>query len=148
MQLHRRLTLIPIAAIALGLFPCPVRAQEGFKVIVNARNPESELSREAIARMFLKKTSTWSSGKAVIPVDLPERALARTAFSKVVLRKEIGAVKGFWQAAIFSGRGVPPAERPSDREVIAYVRENPDAIGYVHADAPIDAGAKVVRIRE
>ena len=146
MQAHKHLSLI--AAIALTLSPSPARSQDGFKVIVHAQNPEAALSRDAIARIFLKKTSTWSSGLSVIPVDLPAQASARRAFSKSVLRKDVSAVQGFWQAAIFSGRGVPPAERAADRDVIAYVRSNPSAIGYVRADVALDAGIKVLRILE
>lgn len=136
------------ALIGIAFMSVPVSAQGGFKVIVNETNPHTELTREAVSRIFLKKTSTWSSGKPATPVDLVESSAARMAFSRAVLRMDVAAVKGYWQSAIFSGRGVPPSAKALDSDVIAFVRDTPGAIGYVRGNAVIDEGVKVLRIVE
>ena len=71
----------------------PVFAQTGFKVVVHKSNSVSQLSQSEVSRMFLKKTTKWSDGIQVQPVDLSSESAVREAFTKEVLKKTIGAVK-------------------------------------------------------
>jgi ABC-type phosphate transport system substrate-binding protein len=133
-----------VAFVALGK---PAAAQQGgYAVIVNEANGVSTLSAEEVSKIFFKKTHRWTNGLDVVPVDLPESAPAREAFSAAVHGKSVGAVRAFWQQQIFSGRAVPPVEKPSDEQVVAFVRATPGAIGYVSAGAPISAGVRRVPI--
>jgi ABC-type phosphate transport system substrate-binding protein len=119
-----------------------------FKVIVNASNPVSAMTRGQLSNLFLKKATIWENGRKALPVDQVEASAARTSFSEVVLKKETHAVVSYWQHQIFSGRGVPPPEKPSDREVVAYVQENPNAIGYVSEGASLPDGVREVRVTD
>ena len=47
---------------------------------------------------------------------------------------------------MFSGRDVPPAIAKSDAEVLAFVRANRGAVGYVTAGADL-AGVKVLAVK-
>jgi len=120
-------------------------AQSGFKVVVHPSNPTSSLSRDQVARLFLKKTGAWSNGRAVVPVDLVESAPVRSAFSRLVLGKSVAEVKAYWQQQIFSGRAVPPVEKGSDAQVVRFVADNELAVGYVSEGAAV-GDLKVVRI--
>jgi len=142
---RRRAPNFLVAAVALALGASSARAQGSYRVIVNPSNPVSTLSKQEASALFLKKKPKWQSGAAVMPVDLSEDAAAREAFSREVLGKPTNAVKAFWQQMIFSGRNVPPPERRTDDEIIAYVRSTPGAIGYVSASAQ-PSGVKVVTI--
>jgi ABC-type phosphate transport system substrate-binding protein len=119
-----------------------------YKVIVNKSNPVATLTKSELARLFLKKTIVWQGGGEVQPVDLGEDSDARQAFSKQVLGKDISAVKGYWQQLIFTGRGVPPIEKQSEAEVLAFVSANRNAIGYVSAAAALGPDVKVVKITD
>jgi len=133
--------------LLVALVGHPSAAQQGgYAVIVNEANSVSTLSAEEVSKIFFKKTHRWTSGLDVVPVDLPESAPAREAFSAAVHGKSVGAVRAFWQQQIFSGRAVPPVERPSDEQVVAFVRATPGAIGYVSAGAPLSAGVRRVQI--
>lgn len=121
-------------------------AAEPFVVVVNAANPASAMSAEELSNVFLKKMQRWPQGYEVMPVDLTEESRVRESFSRAVLKKSTAAVKAYWQKMIFSGREVPPPEKASGAEVVAYVRANRGAIGYVAADAPLGSGVKVVRV--
>ena len=116
----------------------------GYKVVVNAANPVTTLTRDNVARIFLKKTTTWPNGQAAYPVDQPTNSASRRAFSKAVLGKDPGEVASYLNQLIFSGRGVPPLTRSSDAEVLSYVQNNTNAIGYVAGDAKMGEGVKVV----
>ena len=129
--------------LALTADPASSPAQD-FAVIVNVSNPISTLSKDEVAKLFLKKTISWSSGQSASPVELPVTAKVRESFAREVLNKSVAQVRSYWQQQIFSGRDVPPPEKPTEDEVLAFVRANPNAIGYVSRTANMGRGVKVV----
>ncbi len=136
-----------VSLLALGLAVSPTHAQSAaYRVVVHASNAASTLPRAELARLFLKKTSAWPDGRTAQPVDQGENAPARRLFSKAVLDRDVPAVRAYWQQQIFSGRGVPPPEKSSDADVLAYVRANPGAVGYVSAGAELGASVKELRV--
>jgi ABC-type phosphate transport system substrate-binding protein len=132
----------------IGVLSSPLAAQsKDFTIIVNASNPVASLPRDDVAKLFLKKTVTWSSGQAVAPVELPATAKARVDFARDVLNKSVGQVKSYWQQQIFSGRDVPPPEKQTENDVVAFVRSNPGAIGYVSKGVDIGRGVKPLAVQ-
>lgn len=130
--------LFTILALAMG-FPSSGlvgQSAEGtkFVVIVNSSNSITEMSRKDLAKLFLKKKSKWAHGTKCEPVDLLEDSTVRADFSEAVLGKSVSSVKSYWQQRIFSGKAVPPPEKSSDREIIAFVRSSPGAVGYISAE--------------
>ena len=117
----------------------------GYKVIVNNANGKSSLAKKDVSQLFLKKTPKWSDGTPVVAVDQTEKAAARERFTQEIHGKSVSAVKSYWQQQIFSGRDVPPVEKSSDAQVIAFVKQNAGAIGYVGEGADT-AGVKVVAV--
>ena len=126
----------------------PAHAQEtgGFKVIVNASNPLSTMSRNHAARIFLKKEEKWANGFAVTVVDLATDHPARKAFSTAVLGKEAAAVEAYWRKLIFSGMGSPPLKLASDTEVVTFVGKNVGSIGYVARDTELGGAVKELEV--
>lgn len=118
----------------------------GYKVIVNASNPTTSLAKKDVSALFLKKKPKWDDGIPVVAVDQSDRSAAREAFTTAVHGKPVAAIKSYWQQQIFSGRDVPPVEKATDAEVIAFVRNNREAVGYVADDVPT-AGVKVVNVQ-
>ena len=116
-----------------------------YKVIVNANNPVTSISKSELAAMFLKKADSWATGALVVPVDQTERAPVRQSFSRDVIGKPPAAVKSYWNQLVFSGRSVPPPEKLSDAEVILFVKTTPSAVGYVSAAAQTK-GVKVLMV--
>ena len=144
--MKRKSTLLSlIATVGVLSSPLAARAQE-FTVIVNASNPVSSMPRDEVAKLFLKKTVSWQSGKMVAPVELPPAAKAREAFARTVLNKSAAQVKSYWQQQIFSGRDVPPPVKPTENDVVAFVRSNPGAIGYVSKGVDIGRGVKALSV--
>jgi len=144
--MKRNCTLLSLIA-TIGVLSSPLAAQaQEFTVIVNASNPVSSMPRDEVAKLFLKKTVSWQSGKTVAPVELPPAAKAREAFARTVLNKSIPQVKSYWQQQIFSGRDVPPPEKQTENDVVAFVRSNPGAIGYVSRGVDIGRGVKALSV--
>jgi ABC-type phosphate transport system substrate-binding protein len=138
-------TVVTLAA-ALLVPGSPAGAQEGYKVVVHPSNPGASLSRAELGRIFLKKITAWPDKRVIQPVDQERTAPVRQAFSADVHQKDPDAISAHWQVLVYSGRDVPPRIVRSDEDVLAFVRANPGAIGYVSADTPA-SGVKVVSVK-
>jgi ABC-type phosphate transport system substrate-binding protein len=139
-------TLSTLLAVAcLAAMPAAARAQ-GFRVIINAENSTSALTRDQLQRVYLKKMTTWTTGAPIVPVDQGPRAAVRSDFSSTVLGRDVAAMKNHWQQSLFAGRGAPPVEQASDAQVAAFVAANPNAIGYVSTGTRLPDGVKIVEI--
>lgn len=137
---------IRLLALVATLAPGLALAAD-YVVIVNPANKVAAVSRNELSRLFLRTATAWPGGEACKPVDLPKASPVRSAFSKEVLGRTMAALDQFWTQSIFSGRGVPPPERKSDREVVEFVRDTPGAVGYVSSGAGLD-GVKRLTVND
>ena len=80
------------------------------------------------------------------PVDLPEGSSARAQFSSQILGKAVPAVSAYWQQQIFAGKELPPLTKASEAEIVAYVKANANAIGYV-STASVTHEVKVLALK-
>ncbi len=137
-----RLLLAATFSVAIG----PLAHAASFKVVVNNGVHAESLSKKSVSDLLMKKTAKWDGGEAVVPVDQIEASAVRSDFSRAVHGKPTAAVKSYWNQQIFSGRELPPVEKPSDADVIAFVRSTPGAIGYVSESASTE-GVRVVAVQ-
>jgi ABC-type phosphate transport system substrate-binding protein len=144
MSSFERLIAGAVAALVLSA-PASGQTSE-FVVVVNEANPTTELPREELARIFLKRQVRWSHGTPVTAMDQPEGADVRKAFSVAVHDRSATAIRAFWQQQIFSGRDIPPVEKRGDAEVMRAVADNAGAIGYVRAGTRLAAGVRAVTV--
>jgi ABC-type phosphate transport system substrate-binding protein len=140
-------TMILLLSLILALIAGRATAAN-VKVVVNASSSVSSITKAKAADLFLKRVTRWDNGRAVTPIDLSDKSAVRGAFSKELLGKEVAWVKSYWQKMIFSGRSTPPAELSSDSEVLDFIRNNPDAIGYVSEGATLPAGVRALPIAD
>ncbi len=117
-----------------------------YKIVVHAENSLDTLPLETVRQYFLKKKTNWPSGQRVLPVDLHETSSLRELFSQQILQRKVRSVRAYWQKNIFSGRAVPPPEKKSDADVMSYIREHKNAIGYVSSNCVLSAELKVVQV--
>ena len=140
--MRRKHNYIRLGLLLATLLPAAVAAAD-FVVVVHPSNPVSSLTRTDPSRLFLRSSTLWSNGEHVKPVDLGKSSPIRAAFTKEILGRSMGAIDQYWTQSVFSGRAVPPPEKRSAAEVVAYVRENPGAIGYVTAGASTEGVRRV-----
>jgi ABC-type phosphate transport system substrate-binding protein len=148
--LLRLLGRVPIALALLLMAAGGCRDADAqsvsYRVIVNAANPVTQLKRDDVSRLFLKKVVSWKAGGEVQPVDQAESSPVRRSFTKDVHKKDVEQVKGYWQQLIFTGQGAPPIEKGSDDEVVAFIAKTPAAIGYVSSTTTLGSGVKAIQI--
>jgi ABC-type phosphate transport system substrate-binding protein len=140
-----RVWRLPLVVGALTAFTLAATGSRGFKVVANPTVPTRSLTRAALAQVFMKRSMRWPDGTAAVPVDLPLGSRTREAFSLEVHGKGSAAIDAFWQKQLFAGRDLPPLTKASDAEVVAYVRANTGAIGYVSPDTDT-SGAKLIDV--
>ena len=140
-----RLSRFPYLVAIVLLAAASVWAQGGgYKIVVNPSNPATSMSKDEVARIFLKKSTKFSDGRSASPVDLAVNSSIRENFSKSVLGKPASAVDAYWQQQIFSGRDIPPPQK-SENAAISFVRSNENGIAYISSGADT-AGLKVINV--
>lgn len=142
----RALILKSMLVVALAALPAASLATD-FVLVANSSVAATSVSRSEASRMFLRLQTAWPEGGHVKPVDQAKSSPVREAFSRDVLGKSVASVEQYWTQAIFSGRAVPPVEKRSDADVVAYVRETPGAVGYVSTSASTE-GVKRLALRD
>ena len=141
-----RLMIAALVLMVMGAGHAAAQTR-GYVVIVNESNFLTSISGPELSRLFMKKTTRWTTGQTVTPLDLQTGSPARAEFSQDVFQKSPTEVKADWQAVLAAGRGLPPMEAPNETSVVAFVRANPGAIAYVSPETPLGAGVRAVRVR-
>ncbi len=140
---HMRVRIVTLIFLTMAISAFAGAAD--FKVIVNSSNGSAKISKTDLNALFLKKMVKWGDGTPAAPVNQSKKSAVRDSFTTTVHGKSVAAVDSYWQQQIFSGRDVPPAEKSSDAEVVAFVKANAGAVGYV-SDGTATAGVKVVNV--
>lgn len=135
-----------IALVVMGRGQASTSPDGAFKVIANPEESGDSIDRDFLRDAYLKKSTEWSNGDTIHPIDLASKFPERDRFTEQVIRKTPAQLRTYWNQQIFSGKGVPPPEADAVEDVIDYVVSTKGAIGYVPAD--VDTGkAKVLRLR-
>lgn len=113
-------------------------------VIINPEN-SAVLSDSDISRLFLGKLKQFSSGDKAVAINLKLGSTTRDEFETKVLGKTSSQIKAYWSKQVFSGKGKPPPELVSDKDIISMVAADNNIIAYVDA-ASVDDTVKVVKI--
>ena len=116
-------------------------------VIVNQGNPVASLSDAEVKRIFLGKMKRFPSGAKVKPTDYKKGKSLRSTFYQKVAKKSVKDVENYWYRLVFTGKGVPPKPMSSAKDVINYVSENENAIGYIKESQLTSAVKKVLKIK-
>jgi len=86
---------------------------------------QTEINEESVSRIYLGQSQVLKG------VNLPEDSAARKAFEESLVGKSGEQLKRHWAKLKFTGRGTPLNELKSDDEVISFLLNNPQGIGYV-----------------
>jgi len=103
-----------------------------FSVVVHPDNPTTEINASDLQNIYLGRKSTWDDGKPIEVLVLKEGDV-HSAFLKEVVKKSPSQFAIFWKKAVFTGTGTPPKEFATEDELLAYLANHPQAVGYVSA---------------
>jgi len=105
-------------------------AEQSFVVVATPGATDRKLTREIVARIFLRKQNFWPQGTRIQPVNFPASHPMRRLFSQSVLGSPPEALEDYWRDMYFHGV-LPPHVLSSEEAVILFVGSTPGAIGYV-----------------
>jgi len=142
--MNRRLLGV-IAAFALWAAQGAARAED-VVAVVSAKSLITSLNAAQVADIFLGKTNRFPDGSPAVPIDLAEDAPERERFYAQYTGKSPAQVKAYWSKIIFTGRGQPPRQASTGREMRKLVAENPNAIGYIDPSL-VDSSVRVLASR-
>ncbi len=133
--------LLPLVLVNAIVFTTAAHA--GIAVVVSPDNGSSAMSKEEVARLFLKKSKSFRSGEKAEPLDQGKSNDVRKSFYKEVVDKGPSQLSSYWSRMIFTGKGTPPREVGGDENVINSVSSNINAIGYIDTSS-VDSRVKVL----
>lgn len=113
-------------------------------VIINSENTDTVLDKMAIKDIFNGDTLSWDDGSNIFVADYTANSEIRKSFSKLFLGLPPEKVYLNWIRISLSGKGAPPKIFHSEDEVIRFVEENPNAIGYIEKVPTV--GSKSLKI--
>ena len=119
-----------LLALALVAAPLSGLAVEPAIVVIVHPSRTEELSREEVARIFLKQRRYWADGHPIVPLNREAQSASRELFRERVLLLDPGRLAEYWSERYFEGV-LPPVTLSSDTAVVRYVAADPNAVGYV-----------------
>ncbi|MGD9870983.1 MAG: hypothetical protein AB7S63_07985 [Thauera sp.] len=102
------------------------------------------LERGIAEQLYLGQRSQLADGHQITVIDLPAGAI-RDHFYRTLTGKKPSQIRAYWSRLVFTGRARPPREATSVENAIELIIANPDAIGYLPAEAAQHPGLKVLQ---
>jgi hypothetical protein len=127
------------ALLAIVSWCAVAPAASAVDVLVNAGEPEQEITRAKLRGIFGMRLRTWPDGTPVRVFVLDDNDTLHQDFCKSVLQMYPYQLRQNWDRLLYSGTGQPPVLVGSEAELLKRVSETPGAIGYVreyHAPVP------------
>ncbi|MCB0366980.1 MAG: hypothetical protein H6624_00145 [Bdellovibrionaceae bacterium] len=106
-------------------------AQEKFVLVVNAKNSVTQVDSGIAKDIYFGRKLFWESGVKIRPALLDQKNPVTSSFLSGCLDTETSRYLAFWRRRLFSGRGVPPKQFQSEKELLEFVSQNEGAIAVV-----------------
>jgi ABC-type phosphate transport system substrate-binding protein len=114
--------------------------------IVNKSNPIEKLSKAEVRNIFLGNTVSWNNNQRIQIVDYNSESELREDFSSIYLNLSTNKVSMIWLKVTLSGRVSPPKIFFKERDVLKYVAENKEAIGYIDTSKELPSDVKIIDV--
>lgn len=115
-------------------------------IIVNKENAIEDISFRELAMILKMEKKFWDDGSQIYLVTRGTRSPEKEAVLKTVYKMDEQELKKFWLAKIYQGAATSfPKVIASNQSMKAFVRQVPNAVGYIDA-AYADDGVKVLRV--
>lgn len=122
-----------------------ILAADDYVVVINAKNSVQQVTAHQVKDFYYGRTAFWESGSKVRPALLDQKSPATLAFFGSLLNTEPGSFSAFWRRRLFSGRGVPPRQFSSERELLEFVSQTEGAIAVIEK-APTGDLASLLKV--
>ena len=118
----------PLAALLQNRQPLH---SDDLVVITNAESGVKTLTEHEAINIFMGRQKRLPNGQLLFPVEPVGDPELRARFYDELVHASMAQIRSYWARMWFSGQGQPPLQAESSKEVIAMVRANKGAIGFV-----------------
>lgn len=98
-------------------------------------------------QMFSGAKLTWTNGEKVVIADQSDAAIGKK-FYALFTGKTISQVRLEWMKLVLSGQASAPTKCMNDAAVKTYVRENPNAVGFISSSSVDESVKELYRVNE
>lgn len=134
--------------LLLTLWTLPPVAWADILVIVHVDSPLQQLAPQQVSDLYLGRQRSTASGERLQVIDLPRNSELRSRFFSSLNGMSLRSVNAYWARLQFSGDSQPPIPLPDSSAVLAVVRNNRLAIGYVDAGEATAGVRTVLTLRD
>lgn len=137
----------PAARLLACLLLAPATAHAAdVAIVVNSRNPTSDVSAAELNRMLRLETRHWQSGGRIYLILLESGTREKNVLLRRLYRMDDAELRQYWLGKVYSGEIASyPRVVASAAAVKKIVSQAPNALGFIDA-AEADASVKVLRI--
>jgi ABC-type phosphate transport system substrate-binding protein len=122
-----------ILALLLVLIALPLEAvatRDAVSIIVPAGLEIESLDHSAVNRIFLGKTRQWQNRESIVmTVNRDKEAMA--LFCEQLAHKTPRQFFMYWRKQLYSGHSMLPKQFDTDQQIINFVAEHPNSIGFI-----------------
>ena len=126
-------TVIAALACATVVYDVVRASEPRIAVVVGRASTVTEISKDALRDVYLRRQRVWADGSRAIPVNLPPDNPLRQRFSDLALGRSPQDLVAYWNARYFEGI-MPPVVISSPAAIRAYLNAQPGAIAYLAAE--------------
>lgn len=120
-----------IATLAVSVLVCRTTMAD-LVVVVHPSNPITTLNKDEVRQIFLGRMRLYpATQKNIDPVDQDTSLPSFDRFYRQVANLTPTTLQRLRAMYLFSGKGMLPKILPNEIEVIQFVANHPDAIGYI-----------------
>ena len=101
-----------------------------YVIVVHKEFKDAAISAKELRRIFLGKAKRWPDGRTVL-VAYNCNDVSHEQFSRNLVHKSPGQLNTFWRRSLYSGRSVLPYQADNSEQLLAYLKRNKNAIGYL-----------------
>jgi hypothetical protein len=134
-----------IYILLLALSWAAVSFSGDFVVIVSKDCPLASVSPTDLKRLYTGKLDNIG-GTSVTGTNLSLDNPAAVSFLSEIVGMATTDYKSFWMAQQIRGGSSAPAVKKTASDMITYIKDNANAVGYVPKDAALD-GVKAVEVK-
>lgn len=116
-------------------------------VVVALDSPLQQLTAREVSDIYLGRLKA-TAGEKLLVLDQPREGALRERFFKQVNGMDLRRLNAYWARLQFSGETQPPLSLDDNQNVLAMIRRNRHAIGYVEASAVDKSVRTVLTLKE
>lgn len=128
-----------VIAVAILATPGLIQA-EGVVLVTSNSSLSQPLSREQVRNLYMGA----SLGYGLKPVALPPKNRLRALFNTQVIGLPESRIQSYWAQMKFTGRMSPPREIDTEKALLEYLKDNPEAVGYCNTETHLPDSLRII----